>query len=192
MDTLENNLVISVLLLGWACAIVGVPLAIALLFFRRFRPQWRLVRTPWRSAWWCTAAAYGVAMLALVVSSGFWRGGIVAAGQLADGREYCVVQTFQDLSEPFRVTLYVRTDDGAWRSYYLEHEADGWRSAEVELAGDRVRVKRDGVGFRDVAIVTRAVDLTALPPEERVLYQPATLDRAEIEAIHRRETQHTF
>lgn len=98
----------------------------------------------------------------LLVQIGPGRSGVVAVGETARGREFCVVQTYKDLVEPYQVSLYVRDDAGAWRWHYLEHEDNAWRSAKVDIVGERAVVFRNGERFREVDL---ARPTFTLPPE---------------------------
>jgi hypothetical protein len=144
----------------------------------------RFTRRPDMTILGAVTLVYLPVLAAFLFWVGPWRSGVVVAGKSRDGRDYCVVQTFQDLAEPFRVALYVRTDGGAWRWYYLEHEDCGWRSARVEIVDGVAHVLRNGAWFRDVPLSNAAPDLRALAPDERGRYRPASYDAARLAADH--------
>ena len=89
-----------------------------------------------------------------------WQSKVLAHGFSPDGREYCVVQTFKDLIEPYQVSFYIRDKEGIWRWNYLEHEDDGWKSATVVFSGETAQIQRDGVLFKEFALPTDKVDLS--------------------------------
>lgn len=88
-----------------------------------------------------------------------WQSKILAQGHSPEGREYCVVQTFKDLVEPYQVSFYVRDSDGIWRWNYLEHEDKGWKSARVTFSDGSALIERNGVRFKEIEIPTDQVDM---------------------------------
>lgn len=168
------NWILLTFLFVWTVILFGPPLFVPLLIVRRVRPGAWLARNLGRALIRGVFKAYLCLVGAYVVWIGPWRGGVVAAGRLSDGRDYCIVQRFQDLAEPFRVSLFVRNDARVWKWYYLDHEDNGWMSGGAELDGRIMRVRRNGVPFRDVAIDTAAINVAALPPEERYAFRAAS------------------
>jgi hypothetical protein len=77
--------------------------------------------------------------------------------------EYCVVQTFKDLGEPYQVSFYIRDTNGVWRWNYLEHEDIAWRSASVKFSNDKAIVYRNGIDFKEIAMPTGTIDLASVP-----------------------------
>jgi hypothetical protein len=92
-----------------------------------------------------------------------WQGGILVQGQSADGQEFCVVQTFKGLVEPYQVSFYIRDNNRVWRWNYLEHEDTAWRSASVEFVSGKAIVSRNGKPFREVGMPTGTFDLASVP-----------------------------
>jgi len=111
------------------------------------------------------------------VRVGLGRSGIITSGTLPDGREYCVVQTYRDLVEPYQVSLYVRDIAGTWDWYYLEHEDNAWRDARVEFHDGHATVHRNGELFREI-------ELSSVFKNESL---PASLTIAEVEDRHHKK-----
>jgi len=142
------------------------------------------------------AVVCGAAVLGTI---GWWsyqvapgRSGIVTSGTAPDGREYCVVQTFQVLSEPYHVSLYVRDDLRIWRGYYLQHQDFGWRSARVEVNGDRAVVERNGERFKEIELAADPAEPEVIRPgaymELRAL--SPDLSAAEVARLHNTKFGH--
>jgi hypothetical protein len=112
------------------------------------------------------------------------QSGVVVTGESQDGREYCIVQTYRDLIEPYQVSLYVRDSAGSWRWHYLEHEDNAWRSARVEFQGAQVVVYRNSERFREIELDREAIEKVTpeLTRKERAL--PAELSVNEVARLH--------
>ena len=91
------------------------------------------------------------------------QSGILVQGQSPDGQEFCVVQTFKGLVEPYQVSFYIRDTNRVWRWNYLEHEDTAWRSASVEFVTGKAIVSRNGKPFREVGMPTGTVTLASVP-----------------------------
>lgn len=59
-----------------------------------------------------------------------------------DGRRIRVVQNMR--GEPFDTKVFFDSGDGRWGFYYYDHEDWYWNEAEVESAGETVRISRRG------------------------------------------------
>jgi hypothetical protein len=115
-----------------------------------------------------------------------WQSGILARGMSPDGREYCVVQTFQGFFEPYRVSLYVRDATGIWHWHYLAHQDHAWRSISVGFTADEIVVARDGVERRRFPRKIAPVDLTTVLPGYAMHYRSANLTADEVAEFHHR------
>ncbi len=122
----------------------------------------RLKTLGWRSARVLLTFGTGVLgfylalLVAYIVSVGPWRSGILTQGKLPEGREFCVVQSFKDMFEPYQVSFYVRDEAGVWHWNYLEHEDVAWRTAAVTFSNSVAYVSRNGVPFDEVVLPARA------------------------------------
>lgn len=106
---------------------------------------------------------------------GPWHTRVVTHGTSPSGQEYCVLQAFQDLGEPYQISFYIRDTNGVWRWNYLDHEGYAWRSADVAFSAEHAQVSRNGKPFRDIQIPTGTVDLATIPAGYRNHYAPAEL-----------------
>jgi hypothetical protein len=116
-----------------------------------------------------------------------WQSQVLAQGYSPGGREYCVVQTFRDLVEPYQVSFYIRDLDGVWRWNYLEHEDNGWKSARVSFHEGIVRIERNGVKFREIEVPNDQVDLSTILPGYRDRYCDSGFSVDDIFAFHNRK-----
>ena len=123
-------------------------------------------------------------VVAYMVSVRPWQSKVLSHGYSPDGREYCIVQTFKDLVEPYQVSFYVRDADGTWRWNYLEHEDNGWKSASVKFSGGSAKVERNGAPFKDIKLPTDQVDLPNVLPGYRDRYCASALSVEEVFAFH--------
>jgi hypothetical protein len=107
-----------------------------------------------------------------------WQSKILDHGYSPAGVEYCVIQTYKTLIEPYQVSIYIRDSDGIWRWNYLEHEDNGWKSASVTFSNDTATVSRNGKVFRDVKIPTDTIDIASIQPgyRDRYLTSDYTVD----------------
>ena len=113
-----------------------------------------------------------------------WQSKVLAHGFSPEGREYCVVQTFRDVVEPYQVSFYIRDDQGVWRWNYLEHEDNGWRSATVNFTDSSAMIKRNGVPFKELKIPSGQVDLSTVLPGYRDQYCDKDFSVEEVLAFH--------
>lgn len=171
-------------IVGAFCTFVVLPALVGFFGVRGLRRGRRWWQKTLGASALGAVALYGAAVVYWVAWMGPWRGGIVAQGVLPEGREYCVVQTFKDVFEPFQVSFYLRDPTGKWRWHYLEHEDGGWRSASVAVAGEAVQVRRDGVLFRELALASPVVNPDPNVADE--LACPASYSVAEVRAFHDR------
>ena len=121
---------------------------------------------------------------AWLVSIRPWQSKVLAQGYSPEGREYCVVQTFKNLVEPYQVSFYVRDSDGIWRWNYLEHEDDGWKSARVTFPAGSARIERNGSQFKEIEIPNDQVDLTTVLPGYRYQYCDSGFSVDDVLAFH--------
>jgi len=112
------------------------------------------------------------------------QSGIVLTGESPDGREYCIVQTYSNLIEPYQVSLYVRDAAGSWRWHYLEHEDNAWRSARVEFQGDQVVVYRNEKPFRELELDRDVIEKVTPTHTHQERALPAELTVDEVARLH--------
>jgi hypothetical protein len=152
--------------------------------------RFRKSESGFRKVLWGIGVGIASAYLAFLCWQFYWaapgHSGIVTQGTSPGGQEYCVVQSYQDLVEPYRVSFYIRDTSGVWHWNYLEHEDLAWRSAKVEFLGDVALVSRDGVPFREIPLPAKPVDWAAIKPDERNSYCPSNFTVAEVVQSHHR------
>ena len=129
---------------------------------------------------------YLLTILAFVLWVSPGHSGILTQGVSPDGRQYCVVQTFKGMVEPYQVSFYVRDTDGIWRWNYLGHQDVAWRSATVTFSNGIARVKRNGTPFLDVLLPTNIVDLASVQAGYRDHYCPSNFTADDILEFHNR------
>ena len=151
--------------------------------FRKSAPGLR--RLLWRGIV-SVISVYFVLLLTLLFHAGPGHSRIVTQGTSPLGQEYCVVQSFQDLVDPYRVSFYIRDAGKVWHWNYLEHEDLAWRSAKLEFRGDIAVVSRNGVPFREISLPTNTVDMATIPTGYRYYYCPANFTAAEVFQFHNR------
>ena len=167
--------------------LVGMPLLLLIFGVRQFRKS--------RSVGARIAMGIGVAVCATYLSTiaafvwwiGPGRSGILVKGHSPEGMEYCVVQTFKDMVEPYQVSFYIRDADGLWRWNYLEHEDVAWGSAQVEFHGSVVKVSRNGQPFRDIPMPTGRVDIATVQAGYRDYYCPAVYSAEDVLRFHNKK-----
>ncbi len=130
---------------------------------------------------------YGLMTFAYAACIGPGRSGIVAHGWSPEGREYCIVQTFKTIAEPYQVSFYIRDRDGVWRWNYLAHQDSVWRSATVSFSGGFAHVSRDGNPFRDIRVPTNRVDLAKVEPGYRDDYCPPNFSENDLLSFHNKK-----
>ena len=113
-----------------------------------------------------------------------WQSKILAQGVSPEGREYCVVQTFKDLVEPYQVSFYVRDPEGVWRWHYLEHEDSGWKSAEVIFSEGSSQIQRNGTSFKEIPLPNDQVDLGKIQAGYRDYYCDRGYSVEDVFAFH--------
>lgn len=151
--------------------------------------------------WWALARGrpkilrvvgiYGLGLFGLYAAAlawgvwriGPWRSGVVAHGFGAEGREFCVVQTYKAIVEPFQVSLYERRPGEQWRWHYLEHEDVGWRSATVTFQDGRARVTRNGAPFTEIALAAGSLGTETATTAETISC-PAHYSVEQVRAFH--------
>jgi hypothetical protein len=121
---------------------------------------------------------------AYVIWVGPGQSRILTQGKSPEGLEYCVVQTFKDLVEPYQVSFYIRDTNRLWRWNYLEHEDVAWRSAAVDFSNGLARVSRNGIFFREVPLPTNVVDLATVLPGYLDEYCPSNFTVEEVFKYH--------
>ena len=147
---------LPLLVLGIAALVmVGVPLVLinlGLHALKQNRPA---------SGWSVIGVAGAIGLSILICAAWFvyfagpWHTGILAQGTSPDGREYCIVQAYQNAVEPYGVDFYIRDASGAWHRHYLEHEDLAWRSAEVRFSGNEALVARNGKPFATISLTPK-------------------------------------
>jgi hypothetical protein len=129
---------------------------------------------------------YVLAPLAYVLMVGPDRSAIVTQGTSPEGNQYCIVQTYKDLIEPYQVSFYIRDSSGIWRWNYLAHEDFAWRSAAVTFTDRFAQIHRDGVRVRDIPVPTNAVDLAKVQPGYQDEYCPSNFTAEDVLSFHNR------
>ncbi len=130
--------------------------------------------------------AYPLATYAAITWVGPGQSGVLTYGYSPEGMEYCVVQTYKHILEPYKVSFYIRDADGIWHWNYLEHEDVAWRAAHVEFEGDRILVFRNGKQLREIPTPTEGVDIDSLPTGYRHQYCPAEFTLKDVVQAHHR------
>jgi len=115
---------------------------------------------------------------------GPWLTRIVTQGTSPSGQEYCIVQAFQNLAEPYQISFYVRDTNGVWRWNYLDHEGYAWWNAGVEFSGAQALVSRNGKPFREITMPTGTVDLASIPSGYKNHYCPSEFTVDDVFAFH--------
>ncbi len=113
-----------------------------------------------------------------------WQSKILAYGHSPEGREYCLVQTFRDLAEPYQVSFYIRDANGVWRWNYLGHQENGWKSGIVTFSDGSAFIERNGVMLKEIEIPNESVDLAAVLPGYRHQYLGRELTTDDVFAFH--------
>lgn len=184
MTANHTSILILVLLLT---ILVGIPLFCVVLGFKLFKTCSSLAAKVLLGTGIAILCAYLLATLAFVLWVGPGRSGILAQGTSPEGREYCVVQTFKDMFEPYQVSFYIRDAAGVWRWNYLEHQDVAWRSARVDFSNGVARVSRNRVPFRDIGLPTNTLDLSSMQPGYRDDYCPSNFTVDDILRFHNRK-----
>lgn len=126
---------------------------------------------------------------ALLISIRPWQSRILTRGHSPDGQEYCVVQTYQNLIEPYQVSFYIRGPDGIWRWNYLEHEDYGWKSATVSFVGGDALIYRNGIRFGKIEIPVDSIDSVNVLSCYRDRYCPRDYSVEDVFAFHNKKYQ---
>jgi hypothetical protein len=113
------------------------------------------------------------------------QSGILAQGFSPEGREFCVVQKFQDFVEGYRAAFYLRDAAGAWQWVYLAHDDNTWKPTTVEFTPTSVRISRRGVVQREIPRRGETIEQGLDGAREN---RPAQLSAAELAAGY----QHGF
>jgi len=130
---------------------------------------------------------YFLFLTVLLFHAGPWHSKILVQGASPNGQEYCVVQSFQALPEPYRVSFYIRDASGVWHWNYLAHEDLAWRSAKVEFRDQIAVVSREGAPAREIPLPTNSVDIATVLGGYRNHYCPANFTVAEVFKFHSRD-----
>ena len=120
---------------------------------------------------------------------GPWHTRIVTQGISPSGQEYCVVQAFQDLVEPYQISFYIRDTNRVWRWNYLDHEGYAWRTASASFTGDKMTVYRNGEPYRSMAMPTGTVDIASVPKGDANYYCPAEFTVEDVFEFHKGKTK---
>lgn len=120
---------------------------------------------------------------------GPWHTRIVTKGISPSGQEYCVVQAFQDLAEPYQISFYIRDTNRIWRWNYLDHEGYAWRTASASFTGDKVTIYRNGKPYRSMEMPTGTVDIASVPKGYANYYCPAEFTVEDVFELHREQTK---
>lgn len=130
------------------------------------------------------ALIFFVTIAGWLVSIRPWQSKILARGYSPEGREYCLVQTFRDLAEPYQVSFYVRDANGIWRWNYLGHQENGWRSGTVTFSEGSTFIERNGVMLKEIQIPNESLDMAEVLPGYRHHYLGSELTTDDVFAFH--------
>lgn len=172
--------------IGLLAVIIGLPTACIIGGIARFKSSGSKAGRLLLGAGVGILCIYGLLAFAYVQYVGPGRSGIVAHGESPDGREYCIVQTFKGMAEPYQVSFYIRDAAGVWRWNYLAHQDAVWRSAKVTFSDGIAHVSRDGVAVRDIPVPTNTVHLTAVKPGYQDEYYPSNFTVDDVLSFHNR------
>ena len=185
--TSEINAVAVLILLALLIVLIGGPILLLAVGVRKFRHTRSVPSRIMIGIGTAFCLTYLAAIAYYIISVGPGRSGIVTQGISPGGQEYCVVQTFKDIVEPYQVSFYIRDTNGIWRWNYLEHEDNAWRSAGIEFSGERVIISRNGKPFREISMPTGTVDITSVPGGYRDDYCPAEFSVQEVLEFHNKK-----
>ena len=113
-----------------------------------------------------------------------WQSKILAHGHSPEGREYCLVQTFRDLVEPYQVSFYIRDANGIWRWNYVGHQENGWKSGTVTFSDGSALIERNGAMLKEIEIPSESVDLAGVLPGYSHQYLGSELTTDDVFAFH--------
>jgi len=134
----------------------------------------------------CSASIYLGYLYWLVSPALPWHSGIVVQGTSPKGAEYCVVQSYYNVVEGYRVSFYIRDTGGVWHQSIMDFETSAWRSAKVDFSDALAAVSRDGVLYREIPLPAKPVDWAAIKPDERNNHCPSNFTVAEVVQSHHR------
>lgn len=120
---------------------------------------------------------------------GPWHTRIVTQGTSPSGQEYCVVQTFQDLVEPYQISFYIRDTNRVWRWNYLDHEGYAWRTASVAFSATQAMVFCNDELFQNIPMPTGSVDIAAVSKGYAHFYCPAEFAVEDVFEFQKRKTR---
>jgi hypothetical protein len=118
-----------------------------------------------------------------VINVGPGRSGVVTQGFSPLGREYCIVQTYTGLVEPYRVSFYIRDARGVWQWNALAHDDNAWRSPNVSFSEASIVVTREHNYRREIQLMDGSIRQHS---DVAAYNQPANLTAAELSALHDR------
>ncbi len=178
------NVITIFMMLVLIAAVLAGPVAIIVIGARDAK---RMPVISW------TLVSIGTVLLGLVLVplsrcawySAPWHSRILTQGTSPSGREYCVVQAFSDVSEPYRVAFYLRDAGGVWRWHYLGHEEPAWTTAEVRFHDDEALIFRDGWLVHVIDVPTDTEDATETPHPSDPMRCPAHFTAQEVFEFHR-------
>jgi hypothetical protein len=180
MEGAESGLVGVLLIVLLPLALLGAPLLLFVFPVRRSLSWGVRVVAAISGA---LAAAWLSVIIAYVLWVGPGRSGVLASGFSPEGKEYCVIQSYQDMVEPYQVSLYVRDAEGAWRWHYLAHEDPAWRSVEVKFDGVLASVYQNGRFAREIPLSFGQVEVSTAQEQRQC---PADFTIAEVLVFHNR------
>jgi hypothetical protein len=179
----------SITALAFAIAILAVPVICIGLGLARVTISQTLTPGLFLRVGLGVACAYVILVLAYVSTVGPGRSGIVAQGTSPEGRQYCIVQTYKGLIEPYQVSFYIRDPSGVWMCNPLAHQDFAWRSATVTFSNGIGHIAREGELFRDVPVLTNSVDLASVLPGYRDFYCPSNFTAEDVLSFHNKKNK---
>jgi len=172
--------------LGFAVLIglfFGVPLGAGFFLFRLSKTA----NSPFRQIGFGLGGPVLLAWVGMFVAYlarlGPGQSGMLAQGFSPEGREFCVVQKFQDFFEGYRAAFYLRDATGVWQWVYLAHDDNTWKPATVEFTPTSVRIIRHGVLQREIPRRGDTIEPALDGSSEN---RPAHLTAAELAAGYQR------
>ena len=178
MRIAENPLPLLVLLFVFGTPLIAL---VAVCNFRRARESrgGRVALKVFAGAFLLWLGLFAVYVVKVVAP---WRNPVRAQGFSAEGREYCVVQTFDGFTD-YQVSFYLRDTSGVWHWNYLAHDDDSWGDTSVEFSGTVIRVRCEGVVVREIRFADAVKP--AGPNADRAASFPVTFSVADVAAAHR-------
>jgi hypothetical protein len=161
--------------------LIGVPLLFLVFGFKSIKFSSGKMLTGIGTA---ILLAYLFVIIGYVVLVGPGRSGILAQGTSPQGLEYCVVQTYKGMIEPYQVSFYIRDTNGLWRWNYLAHQDFSWRSVKVSFKDNSPEIYESSEYMRSVPLPTNSINLATVLPGYRDEYCPSNFTIEDVLKYH--------